>query len=145
MDEKEIYPYLYNKKYYFFTCEGKEGEIIKCVMFDQIISSGFFNLALVDLTPENEWSDKNRTAHKNGDMVLRTVAFIVQDFLNKNPSLTIYIESNTPAKRRLYNQVLTNNLHKFSNDYLILGVLGNKTEQFKKNSLYDTFLIRKTN
>jgi hypothetical protein len=59
--------------------------------------------------------------------------------------LTIYIESNTPAKRRLYNQVLTNNLHKFSNDYLILGVLGNKTEQFKKNSLYDTFLIRKTN
>ena len=27
MDEKEIYPYLYNKNYYFFTCEGKEGEI----------------------------------------------------------------------------------------------------------------------
>ena len=145
MDEKEIYPYLDSKNYYFFTCEGKEGETVKCVMFDQIISNGFFNLALVDLTPENEWSDKNRTAHKNGDMVLRTVAFIVQDFLNKNPLLTIYIESNTPAKRRLYNQVITNNLQKFSNNYIILGVVGNKTEQFKKNSLYDKFLIKKTN
>jgi hypothetical protein len=143
MDGKEIYPYLKKKNNYFFTCDSKKGEILKCVRFDEITSKGFFNLALVDLTTENEWSDKNRTAHKNGDLVLRTVASIVQDFLDNNSHLTIYIESNTPAKQRLYNQVITTNLDKFSNNYQILGVTGSTTEPFKKNSLYDSFLIKK--
>jgi hypothetical protein len=145
MDGKEIYPYLKKKNYYFFNCESKTGEILKCARFDKITSNGFFNLALVDLTKENEWSDKNRTAHKNGDMVLRTVVSIIEDFLNKNPKSTISIKSNTPSKQRLYNQVITSNLHRFSSNYQILGVLANKMEQFKKNSLYDSFLIKKIN
>ncbi len=145
MDGKEIYPYLKKKNYYFFNCESKTGEILKCARFDEITSSGFFNLALVDFTEENNWSDKNRTAHKNGDMVLRTVVSIIEDFLNKNPQSTISIKSNTPSKQRLYNQVITSNLHKFSNNYQILGVVENKMEQFKKNSLYDSFLIKKIN
>jgi hypothetical protein len=145
MDGKEIYPYLKKKNYYFFTCDSKKGEMLKCVRFDEITSSGFFNLALVDFTEENKWSDKNRTAHKNGETILRTIASIVQDFLDNNSHLTIYIESNTPAKQRLYNQVITTNLHNFSNNYQILGVVGNKTELFKKNSLYDSFLIKKIN
>ena len=78
-------------------------------------------------------------------MVLRTVVSIIEDFLNKNPQSTISIKSNTPSKQRLYNQVITSNLHKFSNNYQILGVVENKMEQFKKNSLYDSFLIKKIN
>jgi hypothetical protein len=71
------------------------------------------------------------------------VASIVEDFLAKHPQFTISIESNTPAKQRLYNQIITNNINKFSKNFQILGVLGNNIEPFKKNSHYNRFEIKK--
>jgi hypothetical protein len=143
MEGQETYKYAIRKNSYYFKCEGRNGNVMKCVRFDEMKLEGVFNLALMDFTDEDEWSDKARTSHKNGKAVLQTVASIVEDFLSKHPHITISFAGNTAVKQRLYNRVITNNIHIFSDSYEIYGVNEGFHETFKINSFYKRIEIKK--
>jgi hypothetical protein len=143
MEGQETYKYTIRKNSYYFNCEGRNGNVMKCVRFDEMELEGVFNLALMDFTDEDEWSDKARTSHKNEKAVLQTVALIVEDFLSIHPHITISFAGNTAVKQRLYNRVITNNIHIFSASYEIYGVIGDVSETFIKNSFYNRFEIKK--
>jgi hypothetical protein len=143
MEGQETYNYTNRKNSYYFKCEGRSGNVIKCVRFDKMKLEDVFNLALLDFTEENKWSDQSRTSHKNGKAVLQTVASIVDDFLTKHPHITISFTGNTEVKQRLYNRVVTNNIQIFSASYEIYGVNGEVSEVFIKNSFYKRIEIKK--
>ena len=143
MEGQETYNYTNRKNSYYFKCEGRSGNVIKCVRFDKMKLEDVFNLALLDFTEENKWSDQSRTSHKNGMAVLQTVASIVDDFLTKHPHITISFTGNTAVKHRLYHQVITNDILIFSNSYEIYGVNEGFHETFKINSFYKRIEIKK--
>ena len=143
MEGQETYKYTNRKNSYYFKCEGRNGNVMKCVRFDEMELEDVYNLALLDFTDEDKWSDETRTSHKNGKAVLQTVASIVEDFLSKHPHITISFAGNTAVKQRLYNRVITNNIHIFSVSYEIYGVNGGFHETFKINSFYNRFEIKK--
>jgi hypothetical protein len=143
MEGQEKYKYAIRKNSYYFKCEGRNGNVFKCVRFDEMELEDVFNLALLDFTDEDKWSDETRTSHKNGKAVLQTVASIVEDFLAKHPHVTISFTGNTAVKQRFYNQLITNNIQIFSASYEIYGVIGDFSETFIKNSFYNRFEIKK--
>jgi transcriptional antiterminator Rof (Rho-off) len=143
MEGQETYNYTIRKNSYYFKCEGRNGNVMKCVRFDEMELEDVYNLALLDFIDGDKWSDKARTSHKNGKAVLQTVASIVEDFLSKHPYFTISFAGNTAVKQRLYNRVITNNIHIFSASYEIYGVIGDVSETFIKNSFYNRFEIKK--
>ena len=143
MEGQETYNYTNRKNSYYFKCEGRNGNVFKCVRFDEMESEDVYNLALLDFTDGDKWSDETRTSHKNGKAVLQTVASIVEDFLSKHPHITISFAGNTAVKHRLYHQVITNNILIFSNSYEIYGVNEGFHETFKINSFYKRIEIKK--
>jgi hypothetical protein len=58
MEGQETYNYTIRKNSYYFKCEGRKGNVMKCVRFDELEIEDLYNLALLDFTEEDQWSDK---------------------------------------------------------------------------------------
>lgn len=98
------YPVLYQgeiRHQYWFVSVGKKN-IIKCVEFQPLVGPSF-NLCLLDYIPEkNELSDQ--AISNNGDvkMVLWTVAYCVEHFLNQYAYRVIVFSGHSEGRNKLY-------------------------------------------
>ena len=106
------YPVHYQKlesHQYWFVSVGKRN-VIKCVQFSILDAhSKLYNLSLMDLDLHlNMLSDNAITDNGDTIRILRTVAFCVQVFLNKEENTKVYFVGNSPARNRLYRMYIYN-------------------------------------
>ena len=124
-----------------FFSEGPRGSVKKTVIYSQI-KDDFFNLAFGDWNEKlNRLDDSSRTNNGDRDKVLATVAFTALDFTDKFPRAKIFTEGSTPARTRLYQMGIGNNLEEICENFVIQGYKNKKWEHFQRGRNYEAFLI----
>jgi len=126
---------------YEFFSEGPKGSIKKTVIYSEI-EDGLFNLAFGDWNEQlNKLDDSIRSNNGDRDKILATVASTAIDFTDRFPQAEIFTEGSTPARTRLYQMGISNNLAEISEDFEIQGYIYHEWQSFRKGINYEAFLI----
>jgi hypothetical protein len=119
------------------------GRIKKGVFFTKI-GDNFFNLGFGDWNEESQdLDDSSRSNNGDRDKVLATVAFTALDFTNQFPDARIVAEGSTPARTRLYQMGIADNLLEIIENFEVRGLLDNIWEPFQRGRNYTAFLINR--
>ncbi len=112
---------------YWFVSVGKRN-VIKCVQFSILDAhSNVYNLSLMDMDVDsNRLSDNTITDNGDTIRILKTVAFCVQEFLNREENAKVYFVGNSPARNRLYRMYIYN--YQYLWDELLLCECEKKSE-----------------
>jgi hypothetical protein len=126
-----------------FFSEGPRGSVKKTVIYSQI-EDDLFNLAFGDWNEElNKLDDSIRTNNGDRDKVLATVASTALDFTDKLSHIEIFAEGSSPARTRLYQMGIGNNLEEIREYFVIQGYRDNAWEAFQRGRNYEAFLIKR--
>lgn len=127
---------------YWFISVGTKGSIMKVVRLQPLKEVGHFNLAMGDVI-NNDISYFNVTNNNDRDKVFATIAEIVRLFLTRFPRNHVFVTGNTPAKIRLYQMLVSNNLELISREFKVYGQkqLKGRFKKFKKGESYSGILI----
>ena len=139
------YPVVASNDYlmYLFYSNGPQGIVAKGVIYSQI-AGNLYNLGFGDWKEElEELDDFSRSNNGDRDKVLATVAFTAIDFTDKYPAAQIIAEGSTPARTRLYQMGITNNLLEINQIFNIQGLRNGRWELFALNRNYNAFLIKR--
>ncbi len=111
---------------YEFGSEGSRGSIKKTVIYSQI-EGNLYNLAFGDWNEAlKRLDDSIRSNNGDRDKILATVASTAIDFTDRFPQAEIFTEGSTPARTRLYQMGISENLEEICKDfdiYLIYHIL----------------------
>ena len=141
---KHTYPVeIEDDNIFSFLSIGKNGIILKMVEIAEI-QEGVYSLGFGDYNFTTESVDDKANSN-NGDIekVLATIFGIMIDFLNKNPSKTIFFAGSTPFRTQLYQRIVNTYFDEFSSILEIQGNRNGKYEPFQKNREYESFLVKK--
>lgn len=127
---------------YQFRSISKDRTILKLVLFTKL-DENTYNVALVDITDDEELSDTVVSNNHDLKAVPSTVVQIMLDFLLANPTVALSIEGSTLSRTRLYRIVIATYFDELSLGFQIDGTVGTSGEPFKPNKPYDRFLIQK--
>jgi hypothetical protein len=128
---------------YEFFSEGPKGNIKKTVIYSQIEDT-LFNLAFGDWNEVlNKLDDSIRSNNGDRDKVLATVASTAIDFTDRFPQAEIFTEGSTPARTRLYQMGIADNLEEISEDFEVQGYIEKEWAPFQKGVNYEAFLIKR--
>jgi hypothetical protein len=128
---------------YSFYSEGPKGLIRKAVIYTKL-GPGLFNFAFGDWHEEYRILDDSvRTNNGDRDKVLATVAFTALDFTLQFPDVLLHIEGSTPARTRLYQMGIGNNISEINKNFDIRGFRLQKWEPFIQGRNYDKFLAQR--
>ena len=139
------YPVVASNDYrtYLFYSNGPQGLVAKGVIYSRI-GKNLYNLGFGDWKEERgELDDLSRTNNGDRGEVLATVAFTTIDFTDKYPGSQIIAEGSTPARTRLYQMGIANNLLEISQIFNIQGLKNGIWEPFVLQRNYGAFLIRR--
>ncbi|MFN0050013.1 MAG: DUF6934 family protein [Cytophagales bacterium] len=139
---KKGYLLIKNEEFvYSFVSVGKNGEIIKVIIF-QKIEPLVFNLVLSDFDPYTQLLLDNVVSNNNDiAKIMATVVQAVVLFLNSNINGTVYLEANSIQKNLLYNRIFTSYYIQMNENYLIRGQIGEKVEDYQIGKIYNSFYI----
>lgn len=128
-----------------FISEGPKEKIWKVVQYSQMDIGGF-NLAFGD-KDEATGMINDMINSNNGDTekVLWTIASTVDVFLGNHPDKFIYVEGSTKARTRLYRMGISKYLSVIQTDFEIYGEKGGYVENFRVNTDYESFLVKRKN
>ena len=127
---------------YEFLSSGPKGTIKKVVQYIAI-SQGVYNLGFGDWDEEAQSiRDDVRTNNEDRDKVLATVAFTVFDFMEHHPDAIILAEGSTPARTRLYQMGISDNLTEIGQLFDVEGYYNGGWEPFKKGRNYQAFSLK---
>ncbi|MBO9617122.1 MAG: hypothetical protein J7619_30830 [Dyadobacter sp.] len=97
------------------------------------------------------WDSEKRTVDdivelKNGDFqhILATIANISLDFLQANPSASLYAEGSTPSRTRLYQREITRHHHLIPENLQVYGLVNDNEVgfiKFRTGINFDAFLL----
>jgi len=119
------------------------GRIRKVILYEKL-GDDFFNLGFGDWNEElQQTDDSSRTNNGDRDKVLATVAFTALDFTNQFPTARIAVEGSTPARTRLYQMGIADNLMEINENFEINGLLDGRMELFQRGRNYEAFLIKR--
>lgn len=137
--------------------DGKLISVCKCILFEEPVG-GITNMALVDVLENGDFSDTNRSGHRQADMIFATVAETLLTFLIDNPDETVSFRGSDPEglegvagklslRQKLYNRHLSKkeNYDVAINYFTIYGVYGENIDSYKPNSSAQAFLIQLKN
>ena len=140
-----LQPYQVSRKQnnvYEFKSIGR-GLVKKVVELQETDQPGIFNLAMGDEIGGVIRYD-NRTNNNDLDKVMETVGDIIKDFTLANPGLSVLVTGDQPAKTRLYQMYLSNNLDAVLKHFKVRGVNPDRTnEMFTKDKNYAGFLVKR--
>lgn len=126
---------------YEFYSEGPRGRIKKTVIYSQV-EGNLFNLGFGDWNEEFQGlDDSRRTNNGDRDKVLATVAYTALLFTNQFPEARIFAEGSTPARTRLYQMGIGDNLMEINEKFEIRGFINDQWEIFLTGRNYEAFLI----
>ncbi|WP_436485372.1 DUF6934 family protein [Chitinophaga sp. ARDCPP14] len=128
-----------------FTSIGPNGNIIKQLEFQETIIPGIYNLCLSDISETGDSDDENVTNNNDRNLVLATVAGLVDIYLERNPNHWILIEGSTLSRIRLYRMAIGVNFDELSARFDIYTQRDGKLIPFKKNMPAENFIIRLKN
>jgi len=142
--ERYAYDRKRTYKEYVFYSNGPNGRVLKVVRFVLLKTRPvhIYNLTLGDWNKAYDeldyWSVTN-----NGDTgkVLATVAAIVYDFMDIFRSALILVESDSPARIRLYQMAIHKYLKEIEEIFNVYGDIDDDLVLFQKNVHYNAFLI----
>jgi hypothetical protein len=131
------------KHQYVFFSEGPMGSIRKVVLYEKL-DEDFYNLGFGDWNEAlQETDDSSRSNNGDREMVLTTVAFTALDFTDQFPNARIVAEGSTPARTRLYQMGIADNLLEINQNFDVFGLLEGDWEPFQRGRNYDAFLIKR--
>jgi hypothetical protein len=127
-----------------FVSLGAKGRVVKIVQYSEMKVKNYYNLGFGD-KDETTGKISDKTITNNGDshMVLSTVASTVYAFTSRYPNAWIYAKGSSISRNRLYRIGLTNNLDIIRNDFKLFGLKEGKWHKFKKDIVYDAYLLRR--
>ena len=142
-----LHPYniaKYKNKPDAFTFVSKGIKDVKKVI--QITATDLpnvYNLAMGDeISGEIDYT--NRTNNGDTGRVMETIAHIILQYTATNPDRSVFVAGNTPAKTRLYQMYLSNNLQSVETVFEVYGLMaGTSFEVFQKNKNFSGFLVRR--
>jgi hypothetical protein len=143
MEEK---PYTFQKrndKRYEFYSKSEEKEVKKLVIFSERSNGGTYNLALLDVLEDGQYSDLSETNNNDFQTVMATVIDILKDFLNEFPDKIVTFKGSDERRQRLYRIIIARELTSISKTFNIFGLINGNIEEFKQNIKYELFIIKK--
>ena len=141
----EFYDYLdsEDKSQFFFVSEGKQGEIIKMVLFTHL-RDDLWNLGFGDL---HKGQIDDSIISNNHDIVklIGTIAKIVYDFSEAFPLRRIEINPIDEKRKRLYHHVFRRNFDIINADFQVKGVYKgiDEEEDYSPEKIYDFFRLKR--
>ena len=108
-------------------------------------NENYFNLGFGVWNPEKRRVD-DTIELKNGDFerILATIAQVALDFLEANPSATLYAEGSTKARTRLYQREITKHLNLIPDGLQVYGLIKENEIgfiEFRSGINFDAFLL----
>jgi hypothetical protein len=126
-----------------FMSIGKNGIILKMVEIVEI-QEGIYNLGFGDYNfTTNSVDDKANSNNGDLEKALATIFGIMIEFLEKNPSKTIFFAGSTPFRTQFYQRIVNTYFDEFSTILEVQGNIEGKYEAFPKNRNYESFLVKK--
>jgi hypothetical protein len=125
-----------------FESIGPEKTVSKVVEYEPIDSNGvYFNLALVDMDTDGNYSDNVVTDNKDTERVFATIAKTIDLFFQKYPHKRILIFSNDKLRIRLYRMIIANYSKEKEHNLSFYGLNDDRFEPFEKGNDYQAFMI----
>lgn len=125
-----------------FISIGPNGKIPKLVIYSETNVENIYNLAFGDKDINTgDFDDLVVTDNKDGQKVLATVASTLYTFTDYYPNAWVGAEGSTKARTRLYQIGISKHLDEITEDFIVLGRIGQKLFLYEKNTKYDAFLI----
>jgi hypothetical protein len=125
-----------------FESISPEKTVLKVVEFEPIDEEGlYFNLALIDIDENGDYSDNIVTDNKDTEKVFGTIANIIDYFFEKYPKRRILIFSDDPLRIRLYRMIISNYSQEKEQNWSFYGLLDEKFKLFEKGKNYEAFMI----
>jgi hypothetical protein len=128
-----------------FVSRGKNGDILKRVMFTVTDEKKIYNLAFGDVDEDNEINDHVITDNGDRNKVLATVVVIVEAYTRMFPDRWIYFRGSTTDRTRLYRMAIGLHLGELSSSYEIWALIDGRLELFSKDLKTNAFLIKRKN
>lgn len=129
-----------------FLSEGKKGEIVKVIQFQQMNIENLFNLAFGDKnTDTGELDDKVITDNGDAEKVLATVVAALYAFAYKYPGVWVYATGSNIARTRLYRMGINKYFDIVTADFDIMGEYQNEWEWYETGKNYQAFAVRRKN
>lgn len=127
-----------------FVSVGPKGRIKKIVQYTETNLKDFYNLGFGDKDEKTgEINDLVITNNGDSQQVLATVASTVYAFTDKHPYAWIYVRGSNNARTRLYRIGITNNLLEIKKDFEVFGLKDDRWHEFRKDTEYKAFLIKR--
>ncbi|AEI47209.1 DUF6934 family protein [Runella slithyformis] len=129
---------------YEFESVGKRGIFKKRITFQLIQQPNVYNLGFGDINLlTNQIDDLAVTNNGDSQKVLITVANAVLNFTRLYPEAAIFATGSTPARTRLYQIGITNNLNEITENFEVWGYSNEHWSMFKINIAYEAFLVKR--
>jgi len=127
-----------------FYSEGPKGRVGKRVVFGSHRANvEIYNLAFGDVDESGDLNDSVVTNNGDSQKVLATVALIVVMFSEVYPDYPVLAIGSTPARTRLYQMGIANNLCEIEEVFEVFGFTNEQWEPFKKGVRYEAFLVKR--
>lgn len=124
--------------------EGKLGRVVKLVAYQPTNLKGVYNLAFGDKNADTgQINDRIITDNGDRDKVLATVAATVYAFTDKYSDSWVYLTGSTKSRTRLYRMGISKFIDELNQDFEVYGQLNDSWENFKLNTEFEGFLIRR--
>jgi hypothetical protein len=129
-----------------FLSEGRKGQILKIIQFQQMNLHNLYNLAFGDKNLETgQIDDKVVTDNGDSEKVLATVVSAIYAFVDCFPDSWIYATGNTASRTRLYRMGINKYFEIVVADFEIMGEYRNEWESYEFGKDYQAFAIHKKN
>jgi hypothetical protein len=127
-----------------FLSEGKKGQIVKVIQFEQMNLDNLYNLAFGDKDMETgKLDDEAITDNGDSEKVLATVVSAVYAFADRYPESWIYATGSTAARTRLYRMGINKYFEIVVADFDIMGESKNEWEWYEFGKDYQAFAVRR--
>jgi len=131
-----------------FVSQGRHGDLIKVVSFEEIARLNTFNLALGTFQSDGEIDFVTITNNGDRNKILATVAMIVGIFIEQHPGKNVYITGSDSRRTLLYQRAIA---YGYSDLVQMFNIYGNilsdsamgEFEPFDKTKNYSGFLIER--
>ena len=140
IDEHYRFLDLDNYTRFIFVSEGKQGKVVKGVLFTPN-KSNRWNLGFGDLN-KGMIDDSVITNNHDVAKVMRTIVKIVYLFFEHYPDRKVIIKPVDEKRKTLYNLIFQRHLSDIQTNFEVIGFIGRKKETYSSNKNYDAFEIK---
>lgn len=129
-----------------FLSEGRKGQIIKIIQFQEMNIKNIYNLAFGDKNLNSgKIDDKIVTDNGDSEKVLATVVSAIYAFADRYPDSWIYATGSSTSRTRLYRMGINKYYGIVIEDFEIMGEYRNEWEIYEFGKDYQAFAVHKKN